>query len=59
LREAALDEAVNRTGHLTEHPGDVIVPRRRQRMKPHRAIGAGGEHAIGEQGVGVAVEVEQ
>jgi hypothetical protein len=27
-------------------------------MKPHGAIGAGGEDAVGEQGMGVAVEVE-
>jgi hypothetical protein len=32
LRQAALDETVDRTGHLTEQPGDVVVPRRRQRM---------------------------
>jgi hypothetical protein len=56
--EVALDEAVDCMGHLTEQPGDVVVPRRRQRMRPHRAIGAGGEHAIGEPGVGVAIEVE-
>jgi hypothetical protein len=28
-------------------------------MKTHGAVGAGGEDAFGEQGVGMAVEVEQ
>jgi hypothetical protein len=41
--EVALDEAVDCMGHLTEQPGDVVVPRRRQRMRPHRAIGAGAD----------------
>lgn len=59
LREVTLDEAMDRAGSLTEQPGDVVVPRRRQRMKLHGAVGAGGEDAVGEHGVGVAVEVEQ
>ncbi len=55
LREVTLDEAMDRAGNLTEQPGDIVVPRRRQRMK----LRAGGEDAVGEHGVGVAVEVEQ
>jgi hypothetical protein len=35
LHEVTLDEAMDRAGYLTEQPGDVVVPRRRQRMKLH------------------------
>jgi hypothetical protein len=40
---------VDRTGHLIEQPGDVVVPRWRQRMKPHCAIGAGGDTLSGSK----------
>jgi hypothetical protein len=40
---------VDCAGNLTEEPGDVVVPWRRQRMKPHGAIGAGGEDAVGSK----------
>jgi len=59
LREVTLDEAMDRAGNLTEQPGDVAVPRRWKRMKLHGAVGTGGKDAVGEHGVGVAVEVEQ
>jgi hypothetical protein len=39
LREVTLDEAMDRAGNLTEQPGDVVVPWRRQRMKLHGAVG--------------------
>jgi hypothetical protein len=47
LREVTLDEAMDRAGNLTEQPGDIVVPRRRQRMKLHGTVGAGGEDASG------------
>ena len=45
--EAALDEAVDRASDLIEQPGNVVVPRRRQRMKLNGAVGAGREHTVG------------
>jgi hypothetical protein len=47
LREVTLDEAMDRAGNPTEQPGDVVVPRRRQRMKLHGAVGGGNEDAVG------------
>lgn len=57
--EVALDEPVDRAGDLREQLDNVVVPRRRQRMERDGAVRAGCEDTLGEQGVGVAVEVEQ
>jgi len=45
--EPAGDEAVDRADDLIEQPGDVVVPRGRQRAKPHGAVGLGREHTVG------------
>jgi len=55
LREVTLDEAMDRAGNLTEQPGDVVVPRRRQRMKLHGDVGAGGEDAVGRRGMAASM----
>jgi hypothetical protein len=44
----ALDEAVDRAGDLIQQPGDLVAPRRRQRVKANGAVGASGEHTVGE-----------
>jgi hypothetical protein len=57
--QVALDEAVDRAGDLIQQPGDIVVPRWRQRVKSNGAVGVSREHTVGEQGVSMAVEVEQ
>ena len=59
VREAALDEPVDRAGDLVEQSSDVIVPRWRQRMKLNGAVMTGREHTVGYQRMGMAVEIEQ
>jgi hypothetical protein len=45
--QVALDEAVDHAGDLIQQPGDLVVPRRRQRVKANGAVGASGEHRRG------------
>jgi hypothetical protein len=41
--EVARDEMVDRAGDLIEQLGDIVVPRRGQRVEQHRAVGVGRE----------------
>lgn len=49
---------MDRAGDLLEQLGDIVVPRRGQRVEQHRAVGVGREHTVGDQSVRMAIEVE-
>ena len=59
VREAALDDPVDRAGDLIEQSIDVIVPRWRQRMKLNGAVMTGREHTVGYQRMGMGAALSR
>ncbi|HVV86621.1 MAG TPA: hypothetical protein VHE35_26365, partial [Kofleriaceae bacterium] len=54
----AVDQAQHVAGRAGGDGGDVIIGRRRQRHQAHAAGAVGDEHAAGDQGVEVHVQLE-